>query len=221
MTGIAWGNSPLRILLRSLRAENNGAQITVGITLENGEESESRSFTLTSEQYCALNLKKGELTEEAFEAIETAARLCGAIRCGENLLSYGSNSVKNLSVKLMRHGYTREEATAAAEHLESIGLIDEEADLRREIEKCLRKHWGGGRIRSHLWGKGFKRETLEAVPSLLEEIDFAEHCVALIRKHFGGAPSDREERNRMTASLYRYGYSLSEIKQAFRLLNDG
>ena len=97
-------------------------------------------------------------------------------------------------------------------------MINEAEDLRREIEKCLKKHWGAGRIRSHLWSKGFQRETLEAVPMLLEEIDFSEHCVALIRKHFGGAPADREERNRMTASLYRYGYSLAEIKQAFRLL---
>ena len=212
--------SGLKLYLRSLRAQNNGEQIVVTVTLENGEECETRSFSLTAGQYCELNLKKGEITEEEFEELERASRLYGAIRCGENLLSYGANSVQTLARKIMRHGYNGEESRWAAEYLEAIGLINESEDLVREIEKCLKKYWGAGRIKAHLWSKGYRSETLEEVPSLLEEVDFTQNCAALIRKHFGGAPENREERDRMTASLYRYGYGFDEIKGAMKLVSN-
>ena len=208
----------MQLFIRSIRAQNNGEQIAVSVSLENGEHCENRSFLLTAGQYCELNLKKGEISEEEFDRLESASRFCMAVRCGENLLSYGANSVQTLARKIMRHGYSREEAMEAAKHLESIGLINESEDLRREVEKCLRKHWGAGRIRSHLWSRGYDRETLESLPALLEEIDFSEHCAELMRKHFGGLPETKEERNRMTASLYRYGYTLGEIKEAMKLL---
>jgi len=208
----------VRILLRTLRAENNGERISLGISLENGEQSESRTLVISAEQYCELNLKRGELTEEIFDRIEEASRFYAAIRCGENLLSYGPATAQALTAKIMRHGHGKAESVAAAAYLRERGLINESEDLRRELEKCLRKHWGAGRIRSHLWTKGFDKATLEELPLLLEEVDFTEHCASLIRKHFGGAPADKAERNRMTASLYRYGYTLSEIKQAFALM---
>lgn len=206
----------LKLYIRSIRAQNNGERIAVTVSLESGEHSETRGFLLTAGQYYELNLKKGELTEEAFDALVRAARLYGAIRCGENLLSYGSNSVRTLTGKIMRHGYSSEEASEAAAYLASIGLIDEVSDMERELEKCLRKYWGEGRIRSHLWSKGYSKETLELVPELLEQVDFTENCRCLIRKHFGGLPENREERDRMTASLYRYGYRFDEIKRAMR-----
>lgn len=220
MTEAAWNASQVRILLRGLRADQNGERIFVSVTLESGEQSESRTLAISAEQYCELNLKRGELTEEMFDRIEEASRFYAAIRCGENLLSYGPATAQALTAKIVRHGHGKAEATAAANHLRRRGLINESEDLRRELEKCLRKHWGAGRIRSHLWTKGFDRDTLEELPMLLEEIDFTEHCVSLIRKHYGGAPTNKEERNRITASLYRYGYTLSEIKEAFLCMSE-
>ena len=216
MIGIMESGNGLRILLRSVRAQNGGEQIALSVTLESGEQSETRSFLLTAGQYCELRLQKGELTEEELDALERASRLYGAIRCGENLLSYGANSVRTLTGKIMRHGYSGEEAAEAAAYLESIGLINEVSDMEREVEKCLRKYWGAERIRSHLWSRGYSKETLEQVPRTLEEVDFVENCRCLIRKHFGGPPENREERDRMTASLYRYGYRFEEIKRAMR-----
>ena len=191
----------------------------MSVSVEDGEHTETRSFPLTAGQYCELNIKKGDLTEEEFDRLECASRFCTAVRCGENLLSYGANSVQTLARKIMRHGYTREEALHAAKHLEEIGLINEQEDLSREVEKCLRKYWGAERIKGHLWSRGYGRETLELLPALLEQVDFVELCAQLIRKHYGGLPENRDELNRMTASLYRYGYRYDEIKAAFRLLS--
>ena len=207
-----------RISIRSIRALGNGERMEVVVSMEQGENREDRRLPLTAGQYYELNLKKGEISEETFDAIERASRLTGAIRQGENLLSYGANSALALTRKIMRHGYTQSEASDAVAYLASLGLIDEWGDLSREVEKCLRKHWGAERIRAHLWSRGYDRDTMERLPELLDGIDFPSHAAALLQKQYGGLPQSREERNRVTAALYRYGYRLDEIKEAFKRL---
>lgn len=212
--------SNFSITVKSLRTRNEGAEIAVGVVIQNGENSETRVLPISVEQYRTLNLRRGAITEECFEELERASRLCGAIRCGENLLSYGANSEKMLAVKIARHGFAREDALAAAEHLREIGLINEEADMRREVEKCLRKLWGASRIKAHLWEKGFSSETVNALETLLADIDFSKACAEMIRKHYGGAPQSSEEARRQTAALYRYGYRSEEIRRAWKLLEE-
>lgn len=207
-----------KLFIRSIRALGSGERIEVTVSLECGSNREDRRFPLTASQYYELKLTKGEISEELFDAIERASRLSQAIRCGENLLSYGANSALTLTRKVMRHGYTREEAAEAVSHLVSAGLINEWEDLSREVDTCLRKHWGAERIHAHLWSRGYDRETMSRLPELLDEVDFPDHCAALLRKQYGGLPTDREERNRVTAALYRYGYRLDEIKEAFKRL---
>ena len=206
--------APMKITVRALQSQHDGAEVQVQVLLENGEHREQRSLLLTMEQYCELRPAKGQISEELYDRMEAASELCRALRSGENLLSYGSNSVQMLTRKLMQRGYSREVAMSAAERLASIGLIDEGRDLRREVEKCLRKLWGQKRISAHLWSRGFAGDTLSHLPELLSEVDFVAGCEALIRKHYGDVPSQPEEQKRMIASLARYGYSLSEIRAA-------
>ncbi len=208
----------LTITVRALRAQHEGAEVMVQILIENGEQKEQKSLLLTMEQYCDFKVQKGRISEEMYERLEAASEFCHALRHGEYLLSYGSNSAQMLARKLVQRGYSREVATAAAEHLAEIGLINEESDARREVEKCLRKLWGAKRIQSHLWSRGFGSEVLRELPQLLEEIDFAKACSLLIQKKYGAVPTDPNERRRMTASLARYGYTLGEIREAIQLL---
>ena len=210
--------APLTITVRSLRAQNDGAEVSVGILMECGEHREQKNLLLTMEQYCELKPCKGRITEDCYEQLEAASRLCAAMRCGENLLSYGANSVQMLIRKIMQRGFSKENATRAAEKLQEMGLIDEAGDLRREVEKCLRKLWGAKRISAHLWSRGFGADAMSELPEVLEEIDFASNCAALIRKHYGDIPSDQGEQRKMFASLTRYGYSLGEIKTALSLI---
>ena len=206
------------ITVRSLYAQNEGSEIAVRVLLESGEHREERRLLITAEQYYELKPCKGVITEECYEQLEEASLLCNAIRSGENLLSYGANSVQMLSQKLMRRGFSRDVAQTAAQKLQAMGLIDEQSDLRRELEKCLRKLWGAKRIRAHLWSRGFASDAMTELPSLLEEVDFASNCAALIRKHYVGIPKDADERRRMLASLSRYGYSITEIQAAISLV---
>ena len=208
--------SSVAISVASIRAQNDGAEMAVTVVIENGAARDVRKFVILTEQYCSLKPTKGPITEKQFEALESAARLCGALRSGQSSLSYGSASVLHLTRKIMRRGYTKEEATAAAERLRDAGIINEDNDLTREVEKCLRKLWGARRIRSHLWSKGFAKETLEALPSLLAEVDFPANCAALIRKHYSSVPTDQKERQKLYAALARYGYSPEEIREGIR-----
>lgn len=218
---ISYGTTnPLTITVRALRAQHEGAEMLVQLLLENGEHQEQKSLVITTEQYCEFNLTRGQISEELYEQIEEAAELCRALRSGESLLSYGANSVQALTRKLVGKGYNREVAAQAAERLAGYGLIDEERDMQREVEKCLRKLWGSKRISAHLWSKGYAAETMQGLPTLLEDVDFSQNCAALIKKHYGEVPTDADENRRMIASLSRYGYSIGEIRDAIRLLRE-
>ena len=210
---------PVTITVRALRAQHDGAEVLVQIVLDNGEHREQKSLPLTMEQYCTIKPQKGVISEETYERIEEASQLCLALRSGENLLSYGSNSVHHLARKLMQRGYSRDVAAQAARRLEETGLINESEDVRREVERCLRKLWGEKRITAHLWSRGFAAEALHDVPALFSEVDFVQNCTALIRKKYGDRPADRDEFRRMTASLARYGYSIGQIREACKAFN--
>ena len=214
------GANSFKITIRHLRAQNNGAEIAVGVLLENGEHCEQKNMIVTTEQYSEWKLCRGEISEETYELLEDATLLCKALRSGEHLLAYGANTKQMLARKLTQKGYSREISERAADRLCEMGLLNEENDLRREVEKCLRKLWGEKRIVSHLWSRGFSTDTMEALPVLLEEVDFVANCKALINKHYGGVPSDVSEQRRMIAGLSRYGYALSEIKTALRMITE-
>lgn len=211
-------NGEMTVRITRLRVQNASSEVAVQVVFENGEHREQKSLLLTMEQYCTLKPVKGEITEEQFEVLEQASTLCMALRCGEHLLSYGSNSVRTLTGKIMQRGFSSKTAAEAAEMLCEMGLIDEAADVRREVEKCVRKLWGAKRISAHLWSRGFASESLAELPQLLGEIDFVENCAKLINKHYGGIPADADERRRMTNGLCRYGYTLTEIREACRAI---
>ena len=213
--------APLVITVRDIREQSGGDAVAISVLLAAGTRSEHRTLVISVSDYAVLKPRKGTVTEEEFEALEAAARLFAAMRCGEKLLAYGANTRLMLVRKIMRHGYSREESETAADRLSGFGLIDEEGDLQREVEKCLRKLWGEGRIRNHLYARGFSREAMETLPEILSEVDFPENCRRLIEKQYGALPQSGDEERRMIACLYRYGYRMDDIRTAVRMLRKG
>ena len=210
--------APLVITVRDIREQSGGDAVAISVLLAAGTRSEHRTLVISVSDYAVLKPRKGTVTEEEFEALEAAARLFAAMRCGEKLLAYGANTRLMLVRKIMRHGYSREESETAADRLSGFGLIDEEGDLQREVEKCLRKLWGEGRIRNHLYARGFSREAMETLSEVLSEVDFPENCRRLIEKQYGALPQSGDEERRMIACLYRYGYRMDDIRTAVRML---
>ncbi len=208
--------SQMHITLDRLRSSASGSELLVTVSLTCGELSEERHLVLSMEQYCEMGLRKGELTPEAFEGLERAAELHDAVKSGERILACGANTAKTLAEKLVRRGFSRTVAAEAAGHLADIGIIDEERDIEPEVRRCLRKLWGERRIRQSLLSHGYSRAALERLPELLEEVDLAENCRRLIEKHYSELPADAAGRNKLMASLARYGYSAGEIREAMR-----
>lgn len=218
--GCVRGGTELCLTVCSIRAQNAGAEIAVGVLVECGEHREQKSFLLSAEQYACLRPEKGALTEEQYDRLEEASALYAAVRCGERLLAYGANSVQMLTRKLVQHGFGKEVAGAAARLLSERGILDESSDVRREVERCVRKLWGSKRITAHLWSRGYGAEQLADWDALYGDIDFPAQCALLIVKHFGGVPEDADARRRMVGFLSRYGYSLAEIRQAVKQLSE-
>lgn len=211
---------PLRLELRAIRAQNSGSEIALQIALTSGERVEIRALTVATEDFLSLGLKKGEIDRETFETLERADSILGATRCGERLLAYAAQTERTLARKLEQRGYGREEAALAVERLSASGLIDEEREVEREVERCLSKLWGARRIREQLYARGYGKAALSRLPDLLAEVDLTANCEALIRRRYGGAPEDRDAERRLLAALYRYGYAADEIRAALRAVKD-
>ena len=209
----------MNIHITDLQALDGDSLVAVHVLIrsENGER-DTRTYYILPEQYAALKLRRGEIDTDTVDALEEASKLSEAIRKGLHLLSYGAQSEKVLKHKLRARGFDPEIAAAAAAHLGRLGLMDESADAMRVALSCRRKHWGMRRILSHLFEKGYPESVIRAVQAELEEEDFVPDCVELILSRYRGAPDGREEKQKMTAALMRYGYSLGEIRRAIDLV---
>ena len=192
--------------------------VTVLISSDEGR-TEKRKLLLFTEQYLELGIRKGSVLDEvAFDKLEELSKKCVAVRKGADLLSYSASSKNRLAQRLRAKGIDKESATSAAEHLKKIGLIDEEVDVERQVSSCLKKLWGRRRIYRELCAKGYDRSIVEAEVSKLDEKLMVENCVALLAKKHKTIPDEPNERKKIVASLLRYGYTFSQIKTAFKLI---
>ncbi len=192
--------------------------LTLQLSDDNGRR-ERRKFLLFTNQYLELGLKKGAiLDEDAFDEIERCSKECLAIRKGTELLSYSSSSKKRLIGRLRNKGIDRESAEIAVSHLASVGAINEESDVERQVDLCLKKLWGKKRIYNELLVKGYEKEyILSALENITKE-QMIENCVLLINKKHKTIPEGSDVRKKIVGSLVRYGYTFDEIKFAFDIV---
>ncbi len=179
---------------------------------------EKRKFLIFTNQYLELALRKGMvLDEEMFDSLEKCSKECIAIRKGSNLLSYSSSSRKRLVQRLRNKGIDKESAESAATHLVEMGAINEEFDIEREVDSCLRKLWGKKRIYQDLLAKGYQKEYIENALEDITKEQMIENCALLLRKKHKIIPEESEVRKKIAGSLVRYGYTFDEIKKAFEM----
>ena len=212
----------MKIEVISVSALSDGAEILVTVAISNGEGSvEKRKFLLFTEQYLELGIRKGSLIDEVtFDKLEELAKSCRAIKKGTDLLFYSASSRVRLAQRLRSKGIDKESAESAAEHLQKLGLINEKADVERQVTSCLKKLWGRKRIYRELCAKGYSAEIVGTNISLIDEETMVQNCATLIRKKYRVIPDEPNERKKVVASLVRYGYTFSEIKEAFRRIQE-
>lgn len=177
------------------------------VTLDGGEEIQTTLGAVT-----AMRLFVGrELDETAAEAFRCESRRALAREKALTILSQRQMSARELVDKLRQKGVDPETAAACAEWLEERGLIDEEAYAAAVVRHYAAKGYGEGRVRAELSRRGIPREladdALEAMPAGREKLDRL--IAAKLRD-----PNDRDEVRRLSASLYRRGFSFEEIRSA-------
>ena len=191
-------------------------EIAVSIEMRAADRSEKRRLVIPSEIYIELGLAKGECSRELYDTLEREAVIYTAYRRGLAILGYGACSKRMLTSKLSSKGIDRSIAGIAVEKIESRGYIAEDASARREAERCAAKLWGESRIRAHLNSKGYGKDAVDDAMFSLEDagVDFEENCVRLVESKCKCIPTDKLAMQKLIASISRYGYSLSEVKNA-------
>ena len=192
----------------------------ISVSVSDGDgRTEKRKFLIFTEQYLELGIRKGQIIdEEIFDKLEEFSKKCCAIRKGSDLLSYSASSKVRLAHRLRSKGIDKESAESAVEHLEKMGLIDEEADVERQVASYLKKLWGKKRIYRELCAKGYGSDIVGENISLIDEATLVQNCATLIKKKYRVIPDESNEVKKIIASLVRYGYTFSEIKEAFRMV---
>lgn len=197
-----------------------GEDIEVVFEISNGAHSQKEGFIVSSRTVADLKLRVGECDRELFDQVSREAELYRAVKRGINILVYGACSEKMLIRKLVAKGTDPEIALCAVRELVTRGYMDPHADAVREAEKCVNKLWGRRRITAELFKKGYSEHSVKQALYALEdnEVDFAEICAERLKRTVAELPDDPMERRKLVASLERYGFSGSEIKDAFRII---
>ena len=130
------------------------------------------------------------------------------------LLEHRAHSKKELEDKITRAEFDRDAARRAAEHMEELGLVDDEQYARRLAQELFeRRKFGARRVKQELRQKGIADDLIEAA---LEEFstdrdETVETIRAILERKYPAAWEDEKARRRAVAALQRYGYGFEDI----------
>ena len=177
------------------------------VTLESGEEIKTTLGVVTDRRLFSGR----ELDGEALAALRQDSARALAREKALSFVSQRQMSAKELRDKLKQKGFDEDTAEYCVQWLLDHGLLDEESYAATIVRHYAAKGYGAGRIRSELMRRGIPRElqedALNAMPASDAKID--RFIASRLRD-----PEDRDELRKLTAALYRRGFSGEEIRSA-------
>lgn len=206
-----------------MREADGGGAVLLSIDISAGEDrTERRELMLTSAQYSAHRLHRGDLLSPSeFDELEELSEAAAAARRGAGILSYGANSRSALRRKLISKGFSKEASDAAVDMLDGAGLIDEKNAALREAERCAQQCRGRRYIEARLYSLGYRGSATAAAAEYLDGVDFADLCAQTIKRRYGERlPAEPKQRDRAVAALMRRGFSAADIRAAVKILAD-
>ena len=194
------------MLISALRAVSSEH---VNVCMEDGSEIRS-TLGVTTE----LMLYRGkDLDDRALEVLRAKSAAAFAVEKAISLLSYRQMSGKEMRTKLLQKGIEASAAEAAVEKLYDLHLLDDELYAAAVARHYTAKGYGAARVRAELSRRGVDREyweqALDAAPPADDKID------RFIQARLRDA-NDRDQVRKVSAALYRRGYSWDEIRAAMR-----
>ena len=179
------------------------------VTLEGGEEIKTTLGVVTDRRLFSGR----ELDEEAVASLRLDSARALAREKALSYVSQRQMSRKELRDKLRQKGFDEGTAESCIDWLLDHGLLDEESYAAAIVRHYAAKGYGPGRIRTELIRRGIPRElqddALNAMPESDSKID--RFIASRLRD-----PEDRDEVRKLTAALYRRGFSGEEIRSALR-----
>ncbi len=177
---------------------------------------------VSEEQYARFDIKEGDtIDDKHFLKIREEMIFDNARRHAFSILSYGENNKRSLIQKLRQKGYSLEVCENIALYMEHRGYIDEKKQIGLLCDTYLRKKFGKLKIKSELIQKGYNREDVEEyVSKHLADVNFAENCAYIIENKYFPLPKDPKELAKMMGALMKYGYTISDIKEAVRIASE-
>lgn len=185
------------------------------------DDGERETLLLSGEFWTPLGLSLGDTVDEGtLGEIRQAELLSRAVSRSMKILAGSDHSRSQLMRKLKAFGFEEVVAGLAADYAEEHGYIHEERQALAAAESFVRhKFWGRKRIAAELLMRGYKKSAiLYATDHISDEAYMTALHVLLDRKY--KIAMGKEDRDRLFASLYRQGFSLSEINAAVKELEN-
>lgn len=178
--------------------------------------SDGSKLKLTDREMVDFSLYAGlDVPEAAMEQLRDAAGESAARRRAVNILSARPLSRKELEKRLIEKGETPAHAAAAADYMEHLGYLNDEAYAKMLAEHYAAKSYGPRKVRDELYRRGVPREFWDAALEGLGEPDDTLDTLVAAKLRSTPRP-DRAALKKVSDALARRGYGWSDISAAIR-----
>ncbi len=179
----------------------------VTVVLEDESEVKTTLGTVTE-----LRLFAGrELNDRDMDILRRESKKALSREKALELVSQRQMSASELNKKLRDKGADEETADYCVQWILERGLLDEERYAAAVVRHYAAKGYGEGRVRQELMRRGVPRDLWDdALSTMPEDTSKLDRLVASKLRD----PGDRDAVRKLSASLYRRGYSGEEIREA-------
>ncbi len=179
----------------------------VTVVLEDESEVKTTLGTVTE-----LRLFAGrELNDRDMDILRRESKKALSREKALELVSQRQMSASELNKKLRDKGADEETADYCVQWILERGLLDEERYAAAVVRHYAAKGYGEGRVRQELMRRGVPRDLWDdALSTMPEDTSRLDRLVASKLRD----PGDRDAVRKLSASLYRRGYSGEEIREA-------
>ncbi len=174
-------------------------------------EGMDQPLRVTENEVLTFALRPGEtLEEETLAALKAAAGTSSAKAQAAQLLSHRPLSKKELEQRLQKKGQTTEDAAAAAQRMEELGVVNDAEYARMLVHSYDRRGYGPRRIRHQLQQHGIPVPLWEEA---MEELsDPVEQVLRFLSAGRGVDCTDEKSRRRAADALLRRGFDWESIR---------
>lgn len=154
-----------------------------------------------------------EITDDELHSLIQKSEARRAKEKALYLITYRDHSKKELADKIKRT-CSSEMAEQVAEHMEELGLVDDESYARKYANELLhKKHMSPRAIQYKLKEKGISPELIEIIKEELE-FDPIEEIREILNRKYPDYAEDEKIKRRAISALQRLGWSWGDIKNA-------